>query len=97
MLLFSPHYPWYVVWLVPFMVLAPRLPMYTYVLGLWFGLTTSLGEPGPKMFLMNERLYLSVAVAFGVEWVLERWPVMPWLVSGRRMVEVSSTAGARVG
>ncbi len=85
MLLFSPHYPWYVIWLVPFMVLAPRLPMYTYVLGLWFGLTTSLGEPGPKMFLMNERLYLSVAVAFGVEWVLGRWPVMPWLMSRGRV------------
>jgi hypothetical protein len=87
MLLFSPHYPWYVVWLVPFMVLAPRLPMYTYVLGLWFGLTTALGEPGPKMFLMNERLYASVAVAFGVEWVLERWPVWPWLMSRRRVEE----------
>ncbi|HLI77528.1 MAG TPA: glycosyltransferase family 87 protein, partial [Acidobacteriaceae bacterium] len=40
MLLFSPHYPWYVIWLVPFLVLSPSLPMYTYVLGLWFGLTT---------------------------------------------------------
>ena len=88
MLLFSPHYPWYVVWLVPFMVLAPRLPMYTYVLGLWFGLTTALGEPGPKMFLMNERLYLSVAVAFGVEWVLGRWPVMPLVMSRLRLESV---------
>ena len=84
MLLFSPHYPWYVIWLVPFMVLAPSLPMYTYVLGLWFGLTTALAEPGPKMFLMNERLYAAVAVAFAVEWALRRWPVMPWLVSAAR-------------
>ncbi len=69
MLLFSPHYPWYVIWLVPFMVLTPSLPMYTYVLGLWFGLTTALASPGPKMFLMNERLYLGVAAAFGVKFV----------------------------
>ncbi len=84
MLLFSPHYPWYVIWLLPFMALAPSLAMYTYVLGLWFGLTTALAEPGPKMFLMNERLYASIALAFALEWVLGRWPVMPLLVSARR-------------
>jgi hypothetical protein len=67
------------------MVLAPRLPMFVYVLGLWFGLTTSLGEPGPKMFLMNERLYVAVAVSFAVEWGLRRWPVMPRLVSRWRL------------
>ena len=84
MLLFSPHYPWYVIWLVPFMVLAPSLPMYTYVLGLWFGLTTALATPGPKMFLLNERLYLAVGVAFAAQWVLRRWPVWPRLVSQQR-------------
>ncbi len=84
MLLFSPHYPWYVLWLVPFMVLAPSLPMYTYVLGLWFGLTTALAEPGPKMFLMNECLYLAVAASFGMQWVLRRWPVPPWWISRLR-------------
>ena len=87
MLLFSPHYPWYVIWLVPFMALAPSLPMYTYVLGLWFGLTTALAAPGPKMFLMNERLYLAVLIAFVLQWVLRRWPVMPRLMSPSRLHE----------
>ncbi len=86
MLLFSPHYPWYVIWLVPFMALAPSLPMYTYVLGLWFGLTTELAAPGPKMFLMNERLYAGVALAFGLQWVLRRWPVLPSPVSREQLV-----------
>ena len=85
MLLFSPHYPWYVIWLVPFMVLAPSLPMYTYVLGLWFGLTTALAEPGPKMFLMNERLYTSVVVAFLLEWMLRRWSLLQRPVSRQRL------------
>ena len=87
MLLFSPHYPWYVIWLVPFMALAPYLPMYTYVLGLWFGLTTGLAAPGPKMFLMNERLYVAVALSFGVDWLLRRWPVMPRLMSQSRVAQ----------
>lgn len=89
MLLFSPHYPWYVVWLVPFMVLAPSLPMYTYVLGLWFGLTTALATPGPKMFLLNERLYAAVALAFAVQWLLRQRPVMPWLTARSRAAESS--------
>lgn len=92
MLLFSPHYPWYVVWLVPFLVLAPTLPMYTYVLGLWFGLTTALAAPGPKMFLLNERLYAAVAIAFAVEWALRRWPLMPRLVSARRSQGVDAVS-----
>ncbi len=87
MLLFSPHYPWYVIWLVPFMVLAPSLPMYTYVLGLWFGLTTGLAAPGPKMFGLNERLYFSVAIAFVVDFLLRRWPVWDRLVSHWRLLE----------
>lgn len=76
MLLFSPHYPWYVIWLVPFMVVMPNLPMYVYVMGLWFGLTTGLATPGPKMFLLNERLYLAVLVSFPVTWALRRWDVL---------------------
>ena len=97
MLLFSPHYPWYVVWLLPFMVLAPRLPMYVYVLGLWFGLTTGLALPGPKMFLMNERLYACVAAAFAVEWGLRRWGGWQPSIGGRVMMPVNAAAGGEVG
>jgi alpha-1,6-mannosyltransferase len=75
MFLFSPHYAWYILWLVPFFVLMPNLPILTYLLGFFYLYTTALAEPGPKMFLANEILYASVFAAFLVQLILERWPV----------------------
>jgi len=63
MLLYSPHYPWYVVWLIPFVALVPNLPVFTYLMGFFFLFTTSLALPGPRMFLLNEWLYGAVATA----------------------------------
>lgn len=57
MLLFSPHYAWYVVWLLPFITLLPVLPGFAYVMGFFYLYTTALAAPGPKMFLANEILY----------------------------------------
>ena len=87
MLLFSPHYAWYNVWLVPFMVLAPSLPLYVYVLGFFYGYTTALAAPGPTMFVLNEWLYLAVLVSFLLHLALKRWPVWSWMVTRERMVE----------
>ena len=84
MLLFSPHYAWYNLWLIPMMVLAPSLPLYTYVLGFFYGYTTALADPGPKMFLLNQFLYLAVAVSFVLHLALRRWPVWGYLVSRER-------------
>jgi alpha-1,6-mannosyltransferase len=72
MLLFSPHYPWYIVWLVPFLVLVPSLQLLVYVMGFFYLFTTQLAEPGPKMFLLNEILYGAVVVAFVVQTLGER-------------------------
>jgi hypothetical protein len=33
MLLFSPHYPWYVAWLVPFFTIVPDLTAFAYICG----------------------------------------------------------------
>ena len=75
MLLFSPHYAWYVIWLVPFFTLLPNLPLLVYLMGIFYGLTTPFAVPGPKMFLLNEYLYGATAAAFLV-WVLaRRWTV----------------------
>ena len=90
MLLFSPHYAWYNLWLVPFMVTAPSLPLFTYVLGFFYAYTTGLATPGPKMFLLNERLYLAVGISFLLHFALRQWPVWPMLLSKLR----SSTGGA---
>jgi alpha-1,6-mannosyltransferase len=75
MFLFSPHYAWYILWLVPFFTLMPNLPILTYLLGFFYLYTTALAEPGPKMFLANEILYAAVLAAFIIQLVLKRWPI----------------------
>ncbi len=61
MLLFSPHYPWYVAWLLPFIVLVPvpvlSLPMLVYVYSVWWWLTTEYSMPGPGLFYANKWVY----------------------------------------
>ena len=63
MLLFSPHYAWYIAWLVPFFCLLPNLPTLVYLMGFFYGYTTALADPGPKMFLLNEYLHSAVLTA----------------------------------
>jgi len=75
MFLFSPHYAWYILWLIPFFTLMPNLPILTYVLGFFYLYTTALAEPGPKMFLANKILYASVFAALIIQLVLKRWPI----------------------
>jgi alpha-1,6-mannosyltransferase len=75
MFLFSPHYAWYIIWLVPFFTLMPNLPVLTYLLGFFYLYTTALATPGPKMFLANEFLYGAVAVAVVLQMTFMRWPV----------------------
>ncbi len=73
MLLFSPHYPWYVAWLVPFFVLIESPTVFVYTLGLFYLCTTSIAVgSGPKQFLLNQILYSAVAVAFMIEMVVRR-------------------------
>ena len=68
MLLFSPHYPWYVAWLVPFLVLLPNLPVMTYVCALFYLCTTAFAVGyGPEQYLLNEILYSAVAIACVLE------------------------------
>lgn len=85
MLLFSPHYAWYNVWLVPFIVLLPYLPLLGYTLVFFYGYTTALAAmPGPQMFLLNERIYLVTAAALGLHFVCKRLSVWKHLVTDRR-------------
>ena len=75
MLLFSPHYPWYVAWLVPFLVLMPSLTLFTYIGGLFYLCTTSIAVgSGPKQYLLNQILYSAVAIALIIELTLRRLP-----------------------
>lgn len=75
MLLFSPHYPWYVAWLIPFLALIPNLTTFTYICGMFYLCTTSLAVGhGPLQFVLNKILYGSVLLAFAIEAILGRWP-----------------------
>ena len=75
MLLFSPHYAWYIAWLVPFFAIQPNLPILAYLAGFFYLFTTALAEPGEKMFILNEILYGLVLVGCIVQLLLRRWPV----------------------
>ena len=80
MLLFSPHYPWYVLWLVPFFALAPNLPLLTYLMLLFYMLTTPLGDgTAPRMFVLNEIVYGAVAVVIVIDLLQRRWCALRWL------------------
>jgi alpha-1,6-mannosyltransferase len=72
MLLFSPHYPWYIVWLIPLFTLVPSLPLLAYLMAFFYLFTTALADPGPKMFLLNKILYGTVAAAMLVHVALHR-------------------------
>ena len=73
MFLFSPHYAWYIAWLFPFFCLMPSIPMATYLMAFFYGYTTWLADPGPKMFLLNERLYGATILALVIHLALKAW------------------------
>jgi alpha-1,6-mannosyltransferase len=89
MLLFSPHYPWYVAWLVPFLVLLPNLTVMTYVCGLFYLCTTALAVGyGPKQYQLNEILYGSVTIAFIIEVTARN---VPWVLARLNSAKARST------
>ncbi len=72
MLLFSPHYAWYIIWLTPFLAVMPNLPVFAYLMGFFYLYTTALADPGPKMFLANKMLYALVGLATAIEFARRR-------------------------
>jgi hypothetical protein len=80
MLLFAPHYPWYIVWLAPFLVLVPNLPLLAYVMMFFYMFTTALADgSAPKMFVLNEWLYGVVAAAVVAQMFLRQRSLRGWL------------------
>ena len=64
MLLFSPHYPWYILWLIPFFTLRPNLPMLVYLMSVFYLFTTPLADGTlANFYTLNKILYAAVAVA----------------------------------
>ena len=74
MLLFSPHYAWYVVWLIPFLVLVPNLSVFTYVCGLFYLCATPYGAGTKRaQYALNSILYSLVALTAVLEFLSRRW------------------------
>ncbi len=73
MLLFSPHYPWYFLWLVPFTVVIPYAPALFYITASFFLYTTEFADPGPKMYYMNEWLYGALLIVIVADWARRIW------------------------
>lgn len=78
MLLFSPHYAWYIVWLVPLMALYPNWVTLTYVCAFFYGFTTQWAVPGPQMFVLNSWIYFAVLCASVVDIAWREWRVGRW-------------------
>ena len=86
MLLFSPHYPWYVAWLAPLMTLDVEVAALVYVCALFYALTTQWadGTEGNMLFL-NEWIYGAVALGMVVGFAMRgRWGLLSARVAGRR-------------
>jgi len=85
MLLFSPHYPWYIVWLIPFFALRPNLPLLVYLMGMFYLCTTLLADGTVENgFVLNEILCGGVALAFVLQFAMRRWPVLDFLKPRQR-------------
>jgi alpha-1,6-mannosyltransferase len=82
MLLFSSHYPWYYLWLLPFVAVIPYVPMLYFTTACFYLYTTSLANPGPRMYYMFQWLYATTAV-------LALWCM------GVRLFEARSSRGRR--
>lgn len=74
MLAFSPHYPWYVAWLIPLGVLSPNLPVFVYTLGLFYLCATALGAGTVEaQYRLNCVLYTTVLVALVTDLSFRIW------------------------
>jgi hypothetical protein len=71
-MLFSPHYPWYFLWILPFAVMLRYMPAIVLTLEATYWFSTNLALPGPKMFRMNEYMY-SIFFAAVLADLLVRW------------------------
>jgi len=86
MLLFSPHYPWYIAWLIPFLVLVPNIPLMAYVMAFFYLFTTALADgSAANMLVVNKWLYGGALAAGLLQWAWTKWSVGRWFVSDGRV------------
>lgn len=54
---YSPHYPWYYLWLLPYLAIVPWRPAFYLVAASTYLFGTNLGAPGEPMYHLNILLY----------------------------------------
>ncbi len=83
--LFSPHYVWYFLWLVPFATLAGYLPVIVLTLAASYLYSTVLTDLAPMNYPVNSQLYsiflAAVAIDLLVRWYRRRAANIPVLAS----------------
>ncbi len=72
-LCFSPHYPWYFLWLLPFLTLWPWRPAFYMVLAPTYLLATRLGAPGAGIYQMNVLLYSGFLLLLAADVAANTW------------------------
>ena len=70
--MFSPHYPWYFLWILPFAVILRYVPAIALTLGAVYWFATELALPGEKMFQMNTFLYGLFLAAVFIDLLIRR-------------------------
>jgi hypothetical protein len=64
---YSPHYPWYFLWLLPYVAIVPWRPAFYLVTAATYLFGTNLGAPGEPMYRLNTLLYTGFAFMLGYE------------------------------
>jgi hypothetical protein len=65
--LYSPHYPWYFLWLLPYVAIVPWRPAFYLVAAATYLFGTNLGAPGEPMYHLNLLLYGGFAFMLACE------------------------------
>jgi hypothetical protein len=65
--LYSPHYPWYYLWLLPYLAIVPWRPAFYLVAASTYLFGTNLGAPGEPMYHLNILLYSGLAFMLGYD------------------------------
>ncbi|AXC09473.1 hypothetical protein ACPOL_0086 [Acidisarcina polymorpha] len=95
---YSPHYPWYFLWLLPYIAINPWRPAFYLVTASTYLFGTNLGAPGEPMYHLNLLLYGGFALMFCYDLVAQRMRVYSSLPDLRPTIEHTSlipTASAR--
>ena len=64
---YSPHYPWYFLWLLPYLAIVPWRPAFYLVAASTYLFGTNLGAPGEPMYHLNILLYSGFAFMLGYD------------------------------